>query len=251
MMRSLAMVALLLAAAGGVLPATAGEKQSKDKNEQKEPQEQPTRPPTPRDAVSEALLALANGNEAKALNAIRTTSAEQQELLKAILAFNQAALRFRAAFIKAYGPRAWENFQDPSQGPKDGNATLNLITEEAVKAKLDKLAIDEKGAEAQAHFPGEKQPTRLVKVEGGWALDFEGNFVPQGTLAGAKLAPVTQSLRGMARQVERYQKAIGAKIDGKEIVPDDIDAELGRALLQELTGRTTDTPHRFDVERLK
>lgn len=206
---------------------------------------------TPREAFAQMSLALADGDAAKALAAMRLTGDEQKDVIAAIAAFNQAGLRFRAAFIKVYGDKAWAIFQDPTQGPKDGNASLTLIRREDLKPKIDNARIEEKGDDAFVVLPGETKATKLVKVNGGWAVDFEANFTASGAVADGKLADRAKVLTRLAGVVETYRKAIGAKWEGKAIGAEDIDAELGRAILHALSGKMIDAPHRFDVEKLK
>src|SRR5262249_55441845 len=131
------------------------------------------RPATPKDAVTQALLSLAEGNEDKAFAAIKADNDDQKEVIRAIIAFNKTGLAFRDAFIKAYGKGGWDKFQDPKQGPKDGNATLNLLIKEEVQAKIDKLKIEEKGDTATATTPGDPKKTILKKVADGWVMPFE------------------------------------------------------------------------------
>src|SRR5206468_9236314 len=46
------------------------------------------RPATPKDAIAQALTALADGDEAKALAAIDTKDNDQKEVIRSIIAFN-------------------------------------------------------------------------------------------------------------------------------------------------------------------
>ena len=55
------------------------------------------------------------------------------------------------------------------------------------------------------------------------------------------------ALRAMTAEVERFQKAIGRP----GISAEDIDFELGRALLKIRTGKELKGPHRFDIHKLK
>jgi hypothetical protein len=227
-------------------PALAGEK---DKEKDKPPAAKV--PATPREALVQALTGLADGDEARALAAIRTTKDEQKELLRAMMAFNRTGLDFRDAFLKAYGKAAWETFQDPAKAPEDGNTTLNLMIKAEILPRLNKAEVEVKGDSATARMPGDAKPTKLVMADGGWMLDFEANFLASGSFTGQDLAKTAKTLRALAATVQKYQKAIGAKYNGKDIGPEDIDAELGRAIVQVLTGQTTDTPHRFDIDKVK
>jgi len=79
---------------------------------------------------------------------------------------------------------------------------------------------------------------RLVRVDGGWVVD------AGGLLAGvADVDKATRQLNGLAGVVRTYRRAIGRP----GVRADDIDVELGRAILKELSGVETDRPHRFDV----
>jgi hypothetical protein len=213
-------------------------------------QEPARRPPTPRDALIQATTALAEGDEDRAFAAILTTTDEQREFLRASMAFNQAGLRFRDAFLKAYGKAAWAKFLDPKQGPKGGHAKLNLLVKDEILAKFKKLTIEEKGDSATGRVPGVPKPFKMKKVEGGWVLPFEGNFsgsfAPKGDNM-PKLAEMSKTLREMAATVSKFQKAIGQA----GISADDIDVELARAMLRILTGKATTDAPRFDINKIK
>ena len=57
----------------------------------------------------------------------------------------------------------------------------------------------------------------------------------------------TQQIRDLTALVKKYHKAIGHP----GIKPEDIDAELGREIVQKLLGITTPAPHRFDIDQIK
>jgi hypothetical protein len=78
-------------------------------------------------------------------------------------------------------------------------------------------------------------------------VPFEGNFVPRGDLSGESLKQASKSLRATTAEIERYQKAIGRP----GISAEDIDYELGRAILKLRTGEDLKAPHRFDINKLK
>ena len=50
-----------------------------------------------------------------------------------------------------------------------------------------------------------------------------------------------------AALLKKYQKAIGKQ----GIKPDDIDVELGKAIMKELAGIEPTKPPRFDIDKLK
>jgi hypothetical protein len=214
---------------------------------------------TPDEALRVGLFALAAGDETRALATIRTTSDDQRALLHAIIANNQTVLHFRELFIAKYGKEGWATFQglsnepakdkvESKDAPKNIGIPIDAIDEKMIKDKVAKAIIEVRDKEAFARFPRESKPTRLVKVDGGWAMGFDNFGNVHGELANQIK---TLTVNKMTQLMERYSKAIGAKkSDGKLITPQDIAFELGRAVVVEQTGVEIET-HRFEIDKLK
>ena len=191
---------------------------------------------TPEDAV--VLMATAfSVPDWEQLEVVTKTDSGDKAALKEFITFVDAGLNFRDAFIREYGKAGWETFQDPKQGPKDGNAKLNLNVGEESIAKAKKADIKVNGDKATAQLPGEKKPLKLVREDGNWLVD----------LRGALPRSETRKMANLAKVIVKYQKAIGHK----DISGEDIDAELGRAILKELRGIETGKPHRFEIDSIK
>lgn len=191
-----------------------------------------------RQAVINMVTALKDADETKFLASVDATEKEQKALGE-IVRLTAAMNKLRDDFIEAYGQKGWDEFQDKSEDLSKDDAHFDFITDESI-AKLEEVRIDFR--DKKAFYPRENQekPGRVVKVEGEWLVDgsdfFPSIFGPGvvGTFSG-KLADV----------ITQYHTAIGK--DG--IGPEDIDAELGRAM-KALFGITSEKPHLFDIDKL-
>jgi len=193
----------------------------------------------PREALIQAFSSLLKESKSGMLAHFEATPKER-EGLAALYAFIQAGVAFRDAFIRAYGQQAWANFQDPQKGAGDGDANLELFGEKQIK-ELRRARIELQGNEAFCQLASVPESLRLVKRKGRWLVDatslFPGNTDPQ---------QMAKMLISVAAAVKKYQKAIGHP----GIKPEDIDAELGRAMAKIMLGITVNAPHRFDIDKL-
>ena len=196
---------------------------------------------SPRDAVIQLTEAMHEGDEARLMALLEGTD-KQKEYMRIRMDFITAGKEFREAFIKAYGRQAWEDFQDESKAPIDGNATLSVSDPEEKIARFREAEIDERGEEAfceNTDTPGEK--IRLIRVEDGWRVDAD-SLCPDDE----KMQGTIKQLGPLAKVIRKYMKAIGHEGIG----PEDIDAELGREITTIMTGMELPGPHRFDIDKL-
>ena len=198
-------------------------------------------PSTPSDAMVQYVEAMHEGNEPKLFAALEASEA-QKEFLRVSMDFLTAISDFRDAFINAYGQQAWSNFQDDSKGPKDGNAKLNAADLDEAVAKVRKATFDERGDEAFCpNLDGPGKTVRIVKVGSGWRVD-ANTVCPTAVEMQKKI----DQIKPLTDVIRKYKKAIGHQ----GIEPEDIDAELGRAMLKVLRGIETSAPHRFNIDEL-
>jgi len=198
-------------------------------------------PSTPREAMVQFVEGMHAGNESKLFTAVDASPA-QQDFLRATRDFLTAISDFRDAFTSAYGQQAWRDFQDESKGPQDGNAHFSIPDAAVAVAKYQAAAIDQRGGEAFCPNLDEPGKTiRIVQVGSRWRVD--GNTVcPTAVEMQQKMAQV----KPLTDVIRKYQPAIGQP----GITPEDIDAELGRAMMKVLRGLETPAPHRFNVDKL-
>ncbi|MBC8872530.1 MAG: hypothetical protein H8E44_24110 [Planctomycetes bacterium] len=198
-------------------------------------------PSSPREALIRYAEVLHDGDESRLFAALQATEA-QKDFMRANMQFLTAKNAFRDAFTTAYGQQAWDDFQDDSKGPKDGNAKITTTDSDEIVARWRNATIDERGHEALCKdSAGAEKAVRLIKVDGAWRVD------------ASSVCPRTQQMRKMIEEIKpvtvllrKYEKAIGRE----GIKPEDIDAELGRAIMKVLKGVETPAPHRFDIDRL-
>ena len=191
-----------------------------------------------RQAVINMATALKDADETKFLASVDATEKEQKAFSE-IIRLTAAINKLRDDFIKAYGQKGWDEFQDKSEDISKDDAHFDFITDESI-AKLKEVQIDLR--ENKAFYPRENQekPGRVIKVQDKWLVDGSDFFPPiigsgmVGSFSG-KLADV----------ITKYNKAIGKE----GIEPEDIDAELGRAM-KALFGLTSEKPHLFDIDKL-
>ena len=191
----------------------------------------------PREALIEAISSLVKDSESQMLAYFDATPQERQGL-SGLYAFNHAGIAFRGAFIKTYGQQAWADFQDRRKGPPNGNARLDLFGEKEM-GELRRARIELQGDEAYCRLSNSPHLVRMVKAKDRWLVDATSLF-PGGTDA----KRMGKLLTSAAATVRKYQKAIGHP----GITPEDIDAELGRALVKVMAGVTIHAPHRFDID---
>jgi hypothetical protein len=198
-------------------------------------------PSTPSDAMVQFIEATHEGNEPKLFAALEASEA-QKEFMRVTMDFITAISDFRDAFTNAYGQQAWSNFQDDTKGPKDGNAKLSTTDSDEAVAKYRNAAFDERGDEAFCPNLDEPGKTiRIIKVGSGWRVD--ANYVCPTTV---EMQKKIRQIKPLTDVIRKYKKAIGHQ----GIKPEDIDAELGRAMLKVLRGLETPAPHRFDIHEL-
>jgi len=168
----------------------------------------------------------------------------QREFLQRTIEFLKASADFKEAFIKAYGQEAWVTFQDPAKGPTDGNATLTIADPSEHLARVQTAPIDERGTEATCEVPEKNGPPkkiRMINTPSGWQVD-GGSMCPDE----ATMSETAPKAKRLAEVIRKYQRAIGRP----GIKPEDIDAELGKAIAQVLTGVNPPGPRRFDIDNL-
>lgn len=198
-------------------------------------------PSTPTDALIQLTEAMHEGNESKLFAALEATEA-QKDFILVTMDFLTATIDFRDAFTNAYGQQAWNDFQDDSKGPKDGNAKFTIMDSDEIVAQYRNAAIDERGDEAFYQSLDEPGKTvRIIKVGGAWRVD-ASSVCPTAEQMQQKM----DQIKPITALTRKYKKAIGRQ----GIKPEDIDAELGRAMMKVLRGLETPAPHRFDIDEL-
>lgn len=189
----------------------------------------------------QAFQALHEGDEAKLFAAVEATE-PQKEFFRTFIQFSSAVRDFRDAFVKTYGDQAWRDFQDDNKAPKDGNAKLTINDPQEQIAKTQKLQFEERGDEAFCpSIDGSGTKVRFIRVKDGWRIEGRSNTPPE---EGMKQTLV--QIRQLTEALRKYQKAIGKP----GIKGEDIDAELGREIVKILRNVETNTPHRFDINKL-
>jgi hypothetical protein len=234
----LALLSALLLALTAALPSEGARRD--------EPKKTFKTPATPKDAMLQVMEGMYAGNDEQVLKAVKADD-KQKAFVRAVVLFVKNADDFRADFVKSYGKEKWDRFNDPNIDPGngDGNATLTIPELKEQREQVEKATIDIKGAEANAEMTdkaGKKTKWKLVKVEDGWVVDAAS--LMEGV---ADVDMTTKQLTNLANLVKLYRKAIGKP----GINPDDIDVELGRAIVKELLGIESNKPHRFDITKIK
>jgi hypothetical protein len=208
-------------------------------------------PSSPKAAMTQYYEGLCTADEDKLFKAVKADD-QQKDLLKALIGFTKVGTEFRDAFIIQYGQAGWTRFNDPNVDPGNGEGNANLAVPD-LKEQLTKIAnvqIVEKKDEAFADLPdpsGKVQRWRMVMVlqDGrvdGWVVDSASLLTPEGT----DVPKLTAELRKMTDLVAKHRKAIGKP----GITGDDIDVELGKQVVQELTGTPARGRQRYDVDKL-
>ncbi len=112
-------------------------------------------------------------------------------------------------------------------------------------ARLDKMTYEEKGSEAFANGTnpdGKPSRWRFLKVDDGWVVD-GATMMPPG---GIDVNNV-KTVKIITANVKKYQKAIGKP----GISADNLDVQLGRAVVRELYGMEPNGRDRFDINAIK
>jgi hypothetical protein len=196
-------------------------------------------PATPEALVKRMMEASSRGDKEQLLSCF-TGTGEELKAMESVAEFITAALSFRDKFIKTYGEQAWKDFQSPEGGPREGNATLDVVTEADIR-EAAKMEILVERNRARFTPPGETQEVVAVRTDGGWLIQVSSLLPPNADPESfATMMSVT------AAEVSKYEEAIGRQ----GIKPEDIDAELGRALMKVIVGASTNAPHRFDIDNL-
>jgi len=188
---------------------------------------------SPRDLVIRVGEAMYEMNKPEFLACFSGNDAEMKAI-GSVADLGAAALRFRGAFIEAYGEQQWESFQDPKKGPKQANATLDLLT----KAELEEMKranIRIEGDRAFCSGPKESSEVVMVKHADGWLIE-ASSFLPPG----AEPEALSDVMTRLAAAVSKVQEVIGRE----GITVEDIDAELARAMADVMFGMTTPAKHR-------
>ena len=191
---------------------------------------------TPRQALENMVGAL-NANDRKHFLACFAGTAEEMKAPEVMFEMSATSKAFRDDFVKAYGQEGWEKFQ--TESPGRANAKL-ILPEEGFK-ELDKFEYTVKDDTATVKEPGKRQELHLVKQDGQWRVK-ASSFVPPG----AQADKFCEMMGNLSATVSKYRKAIGAK----DIKPEDIDYELGRAIAKQMFGMEPKEPHRFDIDKL-
>jgi len=170
-----------------------------------------------------------------------TGTDEEKKAIGSLATFGAASLSFKTAFIKAYGQEEWDAFQDPERSPEEGSARLNLVTEDKLK-EMKSAAIRIEGSNAFVSIPNESREATILKDGNGWLIQ-ASSFLPPG----AEPSAFSRTMDTLAATIMKYQKAVGQR----GISGEDIDAELGRAMTEEIFGLTITAKHRFDIDAIK
>jgi hypothetical protein len=239
---SAALVALLLGAG-------CSNQADKDKADKDKPKPAAKTPATPREAFLQANEALVSGDEEAFFKAVKFADDPQKEYFKVSLAMTRNNHEFRDAFLKAYGEAAWKRFNDPNIDPGngEGNSALTVPDLDAdTRARLEKATFEEKGDEAVSTAidpSGKTFHWKFVKVADGWVVDATSLNPPTG----ADRDNGTKMNRIIADNVKKYVKAIGKP----GISADDLDVQLGRAVMSQLYGMEPNGRNRFDINAIK
>jgi hypothetical protein len=231
-----ALLSALLLAAASALPSEGAQKEDPKKGAK-----------TPKDAMTQVTQAMYAGNEDQFLKGLKAADDKQKEFCKAVVVFVKNADDFRNDFVKAYGQKAWERFNDPNIDPGNGDGNANLTIPELKEALdvVEKANITVKGNEATAEMTdkaGKKSNWKLVKVDEAWLVD--ASSLTEGV---PDVEMTTAQLKALAGIVKTYRKAIGKP----GISGDDIDVEMGRAIVKQLLNIESNKPHRFDITKFK
>jgi hypothetical protein len=255
---SLALLGALLTApgcGGGSAPSPGddGKKGDKkddggknDSNPSQDSSKQETKTPSnPRSAMLQAIKGLVTGNEEQLWRVVKADD-KQKELLRAMMQFEVNAHAFQTAFIKEYGVAAWKRFNDPAieHGKDEGNTTLLLRDLKQEQEEIGKfLLVDKDSDRVTCNYTdqwGKTVHLTAIKESDGWRVD-AASMLPEGDYE-----QHLKKFRTQAALVKKYQKAIR-----KDIKPDDLDVELGKAIVKELLGTASSKPPRFDIDKLK
>ncbi|HJZ58134.1 MAG TPA: hypothetical protein VKE74_24545 [Gemmataceae bacterium] len=201
-------------------------------------------PTSPQEALVECIQAMSRGDDARFFAVVETDHGLQRDYLRTLLEFIREATRFQDEFIRVYGRDAWVAFQDLRQKPDDGDAHLSILPWlENKLAWAPTAPIQQEGSEVYCVVAGEDAaPCRWIFMQsgGGWRLDGRSLCPAQN-----EIEKSTATLRSCAEDVRRFAKVIGYP----GLRPEDIDVELGRAMVQSIHGIKL-PPKRFDIEKL-
>jgi len=195
---------------------------------------------TPKEAVAKFADAI-RAMDKNAMIACCSGSKTEMRIVEIMADFGQAVLEFKKKFIKAYGEQAWKDFQDPNKKLDAGNARFMLPSGADLEAAKKQKITMEKDGTATFEQVGSTQQGKLVKVNGSWFVDAKSLLPPN-----ARPEDFIKMMTAFTALVGKYQKAIGH--DG--VSGEDIDVELGRAMVKLLLGFRTDQPHRFDIDKI-
>lgn len=200
----------------------------------------PKRPQSsPIAAATLFIKSLIDSNEVD-LQSILTGNEVSIKSMLSVLSFGKEASLFKKEFTEKYGLEEWEKFQDTSNKPEDGNATFQLLSRADVE-NIEIIHDEENDEEALFTMPSSRRKTKVVKKEGGWLIDVSSIF-PENN----RNDKFQKMMHNQARAIAKYRSVIGHK----SITPEDIDADLGKAMMKAMGMSSSKIKYRFDIDKL-
>lgn len=194
---------------------------------------------TPSQLLQRFTLAMHEADRDGLVSCVTGSRAEKQAMAS-IADFGQAVFRFRDAFVRTYGQEEWERFLDPEGAPEGGDTNFMLLSKEDVAAMKD-AAIEVSGDKAHTPFPNTAERLSMIKTGQGWLVEAASLLPP-----GAEADKFATMMDTMTQLIDRYGKAIGHS----DITGEDIDAELGKAMMREIFGISFPGEARFDIDKI-
>lgn len=201
-------------------------------------------PPEPASSPSEALMGYTRaviGGDVREAAAHVVSDADSRRWLASIIWQQQVTMRFHALFVDAYGQDALEEFNDIGSPTRPTDAHLTLMTDVSLREFQSNPPKADASTRSVEFGSWEGLDGAVVRVDGGWLVDGAAAIPPS-----MSVDHFIQILNNRTSATSRYLKAIGYK----GITAEDLDIELGRAIMAEGRGTDPGGPHRFRIEEI-
>ena len=204
---------------------------------------------SPEEALFECYYSILTGDVERLKNVSDQSEGPDWDNLVSLANFGQQAGRFREEFIAVYGRQKWDQFNNPNFIPVTRGASAGAngsvtVVEVADILRLTRQAIkNQNGDTSWVSIPNTDDARMLlVRRNEKWYFS-AATVIP---LEGQQKRAAMEQLDAFGKQLPQFQAVIGAE----GVTPNDIDAELGRVMLESGQVMRFSSEHRFDLAKL-
>lgn len=194
---------------------------------------------TPEVLVVKAVTALHRGDKKAFLECFSSSQVEYQVLESIILA-SESFIAFKKRFIQVYGKSAWLSFQDREQAPGHADMSMTFVTANDV---LNAKEWRPKGYKPKYHFPNTNGPTFITRQGDGWIIKM-GNML--GDTSDERKLRYIELMNSIRDLTQKYSQVIGKA----NILPEDLDFQMGKEVMDILFGIKILAPDRFNIDAI-